>query len=448
MYFVANMRFLLPEAPVMLRFLQRNRRARARFSTITQKHFDNKIQQKWVKTTITNRKSPVHKGTNRAGMISQGEIDTALAAADRPIMLESDEQLRNAMDEWLACESIGIDTEFVRERTWRAELGLIQVSDGRRVWLVDTVKCASIAAFARLLEDRNVVKILHAPSEDLDVLLYNTGAVPTPLFDTQTACAMLGESLQMAYHNTVEWLLGIAIDKGETRSDWIKRPLRPAQLHYAALDVCLLPMMFRTLTTRLTALERLDWLWEDCERMLQKALTPASTGDAWKRINGNGRLDGASLAILQALAKWRDEVAEKRNLARGFVIKDAALLTIARQQPDSVADLSDLNVWHPRAIQRHGERVIAVIHDVLEKGLTAAAPDTLLPKHRPMLHDMRRLVISKATRLHVEPALLASKRELESLILTPTDAPLPEKFLGWRNDVITTGLLEIRRRYG
>jgi ribonuclease D len=355
--------------------------------------------------------------------------------------------LEKAQEQWLSCEVVGIDTEFFRERTWRAELGLMQISDGVTVWLVDPLKIGPLEAVARLLEDPDTLKILHAPSEDLDVLLYNTGAVPTPLYDTQTACAMLGQSLQMGYHSTVEWLLGITIDKGETRSNWIKRPLRPAQLHYAALDVCLLPMMFRHLTNKLVELNRLDWLQEDCNRMLSKALTPADPMDAWKRINGNGRLDGTALAILQALATWRDQVAEQRNLARGFVIKDAELMTIANKRPRSLTSLSELNIWHPKAVQRHGQHVISIINEVLEQEISAEPLAILLPSHRPMMNDMRKLVNAKASELNIDPAVLASKRELESLILSPPDDPPPERFLGWRYDIITSDLLSVKRKH-
>ncbi len=377
-------------------------------------------------------------------MIKQSEINVALAAADQPVMVESAQQLKKVVKDWRDCDVIGIDTEFVRERTWRANLGLIQLSDGKTVWLVDPLKTGSLDPMASLLEDQSIVKILHAPSEDLDVLLYTTGAVPEPLFDTQIACAMLGQSLQMGYHTTVEWLLNITIDKGETRSNWCKRPLRPAQLHYASLDVCLLPMMHRQLCTRLEDMGRQKWLVEDCARLLNKAQTPADPEQSWKRIGGNNRLDGVSLAILQSLATWRDQEAERRNLARGFVIKDTALMTIANQQPDSVDALSALDIWHPRAIERNGRTLIAIIDKILQQGLTATAPKTLKSEHRKLMGDMRKLVQDKATELAVEPALLASKRELESLILSPQGKPLPERFLGWRKQVITNDLMVLK----
>jgi ribonuclease D len=380
-------------------------------------------------------------------MINQIEIDQAIAAADQAIMVESETQLHRALEEWLNCKVVGIDTEFVRERTWRADLGLIQISDGKRVWLVDPLKTGPLYPLSALFNKRDIVKVLHAPSEDLDVLLYTTGAVPDPLFDTQTACAMLGQSLQMGYHKTVEWLLDVAIDKGETRSNWCQRPLRPEQLHYAALDVCLLPLMHRQLLARLAKLDRFEWLQEDCARLLERARLPADPEQSWKRINGNGRLDGTSLAILQALATWRDKEAERRNLARGFIIKDSALLTIVNQRPDSLDALSDLEIWHPGAIKRYGQSVVATIDQILQEERTAEAPEVLLPSHRLLMVAMRELVQEKAIKLAVEPALLASKRELESLILSPQGRPIPERFSGWRKNVITNDLVDLKNKY-
>jgi len=380
-------------------------------------------------------------------MNNQNEINIALRAADYPIMVESAQHLEQVVNDWLNCETIGIDTEFVRERTWRADLGLVQLSDGKTVWLVDPLKTGPLDPFATLLKSQSITKILHAPPEDLDVLLYTTGAVPEPLFDTQIACAMLGQPLQMGYHTTVEWLLGIAIDKGETRSNWCHRPLRAAQLKYAALDVCLLPIMQRQLLAKLKDMNRESWLAEDCARLLTKARTPADPEQSWKRLNGNSRLDGSSLAILMSLATWRDQQAERQNLARGFVIKDNDLMTLANKKPGSLSALSDLNILHPRALQRHGAALIANIDEVLQQGLTAEAPDSLQPEHRKLMRDMRKLVLLKASELSIDPALLASRRELESLILSPDDEPLPERFLGWRKDIITTGLIELKAAF-
>ncbi|MGA9573977.1 MAG: ribonuclease D [Lysobacterales bacterium] len=380
-------------------------------------------------------------------MNNQNEISIALRAAEQPIMVESAPQLAQAVEDFMTCAVIGIDTEFVRERTWRADLGLVQLSDGERVWLVDPLACGPLDPLSALFENPEIIKVLHAPSEDLDVLLYTTGAVPDPLFDTQIACAMLGHSLQMGYHKTVEWLLDIAIDKGETRSNWCHRPLRQAQIRYAALDVCLLPMMQRLLLERLKDVDRESWLNEDCARLLDKARTPADPEQSWKRLYGNGRFDGTSLAILKSLASWRDREAEKQNLARGFVIKDNDLLTIANKKPKNLEALSGLNIAYPKTVERHGPALIANIEQVLLQGRTATGPDTLKPEHRKLMSDMRHLVQQRAAELSVDPALLASRRELESLILLPEGEPLSERYLGWRRDIVTTDLIALKEAF-
>ena len=156
-------------------------------------------------------------------------------------------------------------------------------------------------------------------------------------------------------------------------------------------------------------------------------------------------LNNASRA--RALATWRDQEAEKRNLARGFVIKDADLLTIAKRQPASLGALSELDIWHPKAIQRHGHALISIMTQVIEQGLTAEPLETLKPEHRKLIADMRKLVMEKSTELSVEPALLASRRELEGLILTPADEPIPERFMGWRSNIITTDLLVLKAAF-
>jgi len=379
-------------------------------------------------------------------MINQSDISLAITAADQPIMVESATQLHDAIEQWQTCEVIGIDTEFVRERTFRADLGLVQISDGHQVWLLDPLKTGPIDSLATFFGDAGTIKILHAPSEDLDVLLYTTTTCPEPLFDTQIACAMLGQSLQMGYHKTVEWLLGITIDKGETRSNWLKRPLRPAQLHYAALDVCLLPLMQTELQIRLEDLNRLHWLQEDCGRLISKARTPAVPAQSWMRISGNNRLNPVSFAILQNLAEWREREAERRNLARGFVIKDTALLSIAYGKPSSLDQLSGLDVLHPKVLDRHGHHLLSIIEEVLQSGLRVKPPVSLDSRQRKLLADMRDLVLENARELSVEPALLASKRELENLIFAENGDTQPERFLGWRKNIITNELMAIMER--
>jgi ribonuclease D len=206
-------------------------------------------------------------------------------------------------------------------------------------------------------------------------------------------------------------------------------------------------MMQRILLQRLQDLGRESWLAEDCARLLGKARTPADPEQSWKRLNGNGRLDGTSLAILKSLATWRDREAEKQNLARGFIVKDNDLMTIANRKPGNLDALAGLKVSYPKTVERHGKALVAAVGQVLEQGLTAESPDVLQPEQRKLMSGMRDLVQKRAEELSVDPALLASRRELESLILLPEGEPLSERFLGWRKDIITTDLLELKEAF-
>ena len=140
-------------------------------------------------------------------------IDTAKRAAEHPILLETPAQLAHAEQAWKQRATLGIDTEFVRERTWRADLGLIQISDGETAWLVDPLALDSLEPVTAVLTDPAILKLLHSGSEDLEVLLHSLGVIPEPLVDTQIACAMLGQPLQLGYHHALSWLFGLEIEK-------------------------------------------------------------------------------------------------------------------------------------------------------------------------------------------------------------------------------------------
>jgi ribonuclease D len=371
-------------------------------------------------------------------------ISQAIEAAKHPNLLETPAQLEEAERGWSRSPVVGVDTEFLRERTYRADLGLVQVSDGKTAWLWDPLCFESHEPISRLLENPGVLKVLHSGSEDLEVMRHALGALPHPLVDTQIACAMLGQPLQLAFQGAAKWLFGIDIDKEHTRSNWLRRPLRPGQLHYAAMDVVLLPMMFAELRQRLEAAGRWPWLEEDVARMQRGSELIVDAEEAWLRIGGASRLDDPALRTLRALARWREQTAVARNRARGFVVSDAGLLELARNRPATTAELGEIAGLHPRALARYGQDLLQLIaaagkdHSPLER----VAP--LSEAQQRLLKQMRQAVQRSAKALDVDPALLASRRELEKLVrAAASDAPIPERFLGWRREVITDELLSI-----
>ncbi len=376
-------------------------------------------------------------------MSQKAKIDQALAAARHPVLIESESLLMAAASEWKDCTVLGIDTEFVRERTYRADLGLVQISDGHTAWLADPIALGSLGPLSELMEEPATTKILHSGSEDLEVLLHVLGAQPDPLVDTQIACAMLGQPLQMGYHHAVKWLFDIDIDKDQTRSKWLRRPLSSDQMRYAAVDVVLLPMMLQELRTRLEDINRWGWLEEDIARMKQNSLNPLQPEDAYLRLLRNGRLDDSSLRVLQAVAAWREYSAKRRNLARGFVISDAGLMQLARLSPASPEEIQSIEEIHPAVLKRHQQPLLQIIAQARESQHDVARIDELRGSQKRQLNTLRQVIRKKSEQLALDPALLASRRELEKLIRAVTqNQALPERFLGWRKAVITDELLE------
>jgi len=374
--------------------------------------------------------------------MSKLKIKKFLDAAKHPILLESATQLDDAQKAWHQSSVLGIDTEFVRERTYRAELGLVQISDGQTAWLFDPIALKSCDALRDMFENTAVLKLLHSGSEDLEVLLNTVGVIPDPLVDTQIACAMQGQSLQLGYHHALKWLFDVEIDKDQTRSNWCKRPLSTRQLHYAAMDVVLLPEMLLTLRPKLEAAGRWHWLEEDVARMRQSAETPIDPETVYQRFSGIGRMDHETLQALKYLARWREGVAIEKNRARGFVVSDQALLQLARSRPTRGEEVAQIESLHPVAVSRYTETLLALIAEAGRDQTPVEKFEQLDEKQRRLLSNMRGIVERQAKELGVEPALLASRKELEKLVRALSlGIPVPERFLGWRKDVVTDRLI-------
>jgi len=376
--------------------------------------------------------------------MSKITIKKAIEAAGNPILLESLAQLEKAEKSWMNCNILGIDTEFVRERTYRADLGLVQISDGETAWLFDPLAVKSYDPLLRMMENPGILKLLHSGSEDMEVLQNAIGAIPEPLIDTQIACAMLGQPLQLGYHHALKWLFDVEIDKDQTRSNWCKRPLNERQLHYAAMDVVLLPEMLLTLRPKLEEAGRWSWLQEDVARMRRNALETVDPDYAYMRFSAIGRMDNETLQALKYLARWREQVAKDRNRARGFVISDSTMLQMARVKPSSAEQLRDIDDIHPVALSLYEGTLLQLISDAAGDQAPVEKLEQLDERQRQQLKDMRSIVQSRSTELAVDPALLASRRELEKLIRAlAAGSPIPERFLGWRKEIITDQLMAV-----
>jgi ribonuclease D len=355
--------------------------------------------------------------------------------------------LQEAAARWRRATALGIDTEFVRERTFYPRLGLLQVADGARSSLIDPLALADLEPLRELLADPAIVKVAHSPSEDLEVLFHRFGEFPAPLFDTQAAAGLAGLDPTMSYQRLVREILGVELAKGETRTDWLRRPLSMAQLEYAAHDVELLLPLHAALRPRLEANGRLPWLLEESARLGDAARFLPPPEEAWRRFGGLGALDRKQLAALRALAEWRERQARERDLPRNFVLKESALLTLARRRPQSLQELAAVPDLLPKQVERHGETLLRILGEVRQlapEDLPAPPPRGARDERgRQLVDRLVEAVRLRAEAMGVTPTLLASRRELKQLLVASAAALPPPSLAGWRWEQIGGDLVPL-----
>ncbi|MCL4163500.1 UNVERIFIED_CONTAM: hypothetical protein GTU68_040319, partial [Idotea baltica] len=257
-------------------------------------------------------------------------------------LIETTEQLETFVNKISNAAWVAIDTEFLREKTYFAKLCLVQVeADGFRA-CIDPLSIENLSSFSEVLHNPNIVKVLHAAHQDLEILLQLTGKVPAPIFDTQVAASVLGIGDQMGYARLVEDMLGVSLAKTQSRTDWSKRPLKPAQLEYAIDDVRYLAQIYPKMIDELKQQGRLSWLDKDFSRATDPEVYASNARERWKKIRGNQVLKRPQLAVLRELAAWREDKAEKSDRPRKWIVSDDILLDLSRQQPSNLNEIGDI----------------------------------------------------------------------------------------------------------
>lgn len=344
---------------------------------------------------------------------------------------------------------IGLDTEFIRERTYYPAAGLVQLQARDETLLIDPVSCTHLDPLRELLGNPRCLKLVHSGSEDMQVMAALCDVEPQPLFDTQIGAAFSGIGHGLGYHRLVKTIVGIELAKDQTRSNWLQRPLSPKQLSYAALDVIHLPKVYAELEAALATRGFRHWCDEECRRANHPAGQMQDPRHAFRRIKNASRLKAAEQHRLRSLASWREEYARRQNVARNHIAKDAALLELARRPPRSQAELRGSDVLHPVAIRRFGAALLAAVEALpAESSANPVSPlvesldnDRVAAKI-PVLNEF---VQARALELDLPPTLLARKRDLEWLAHDPTSsvdgAGLPNALLtGWRLEALGADL--------
>jgi ribonuclease D len=334
---------------------------------------------------------------------------------------------------------IGLDTEFLRERTYRAQLCLVQVATADEAVCIDPLALSDLGPLARVLATDGVLKVMHASRQDLEVLLPVAG-LTRPVFDTQIAASLTGLPAQVGYAEAVRRLLGQALDKSHTRTDWSRRPLSAEQIEYARDDVrYLLPLAAR-LQEELARLGRLEWLAEELATLADERALTIAPEDAWLRLKGLRPLDPARERLARALAAWRERSALEHNRPRGWILDDAVLREIVLQVPRTLPALAAIAEMPAGLVKRRGAELLDCVERAQVPQPSPALPGR--PRQDPVKAALVRKLssISQATarELNLVPEVLATRRDLEQLADGRRDGALLH---GWRRAVLGERLL-------
>jgi len=325
---------------------------------------------------------------------------------------------------------VGLDTEFIREKTFWPQLALVQIAIGDTTLLVDPLVPGMCEALAPLLTDTGVVKVMHSASEDLIALRCACGVLPSPIFDTQIAAALSGLAGGMGYQKLVAEITGVTLSKGETRSDWLKRPLSASQLEYAADDVTHLGALYETLSSRLQARGRSAWLEADCARMVAQA--SEDNGERWPHLSMRSAqfLDAAAQRRLLRLLRWREAQARSSDRPKSWILDNELAATLARTPPATREALAKLFETLPKAPRKLADPIWTALDTSLpdeDQAPLAKASDS----DRNRLKKLQDAVSRTSAELELPDGILASRRWLEALM---ERGEWPAALSGWRRE--------------
>ncbi len=350
---------------------------------------------------------------------------------------------------WRHTGLLAFDTEFIRDDTYDAALCLIQVSSNGRVVLIDPTADIDVTPFWELVADEAVVAVVHAGKEDFEVCLRSTGLLPRKVFDIQIAAGFVGYGYPLSLTRLVEQLLHRRIAKGQTLTDWLRRPLTTAQMRYAVEDVIHLPAIYQRLRTEVDEARRAKWLAEELERFEEKDFYQPPVEERSLRLKGAKKLDGLGLVVLERLVEWRDRWAASRNRPIRALMRDDVLVEIARRRPRKATDLQVMRGF-PQAKNR---KVVGELLDEIAEAVQTPKSAWPQPHQRredsPMAKAMLDL-LSAITQVicHEEKLsrnLLSGTQRLRELMDYHAGRvdQRPELLRGWREEFIGRRLVDV-----
>jgi len=369
------------------------------------------------------------------------------------LYLSTDSELAALCKTAKATGRLGLDTEFHRERRYFPQLALVQLVAGESRVLLDPLLGLDLSPLGDMLADSSVVKVLHSPAQDLEIFYFRFGQTPRNVFDTQTAAALLGMGAQISLGNLVERGLGVRLEKGQSFTDWLRRPLTRKQEQYALEDVAYLFPLHDWLSGRLAALGRSEWLREECQCFDAANYYESPPNTLYRKVKRYRSLDRRGLAVLRELAKWRDETARQCDRNRRSITGDEVLIELSRAKPRNSAQLSRTRGLHARVIESYGDAVLAAI----DAG--KSVPDEDCP------HATSKVPVNQATELaatlgyaflkvcareaQIDVSMLANVSQVDRLVSDHFDDRLDERRVpllnGWRAELAGNRMMAFLR---
>lgn len=384
--------------------------------------------------------------------IVEPDIDALLDIADEVAVtwIREQSQLDEVIKALEGCGRVALDTEFIKRDTYYPRLALVQLNTGNHIYLLDAPQL-QLGEFWQAVSEVDIA-IWHACGEDLGIFYLLSDCPPlTNIFDTQIALSYLTGQLQMGYQQALDDQLDMHIDKEQSQSDWLRRPLSDEQEQYAIDDVRFLPALYLSIEYALKSQGLYDYVWADCQLYAAELYAAQHVADDEMYLTmADYRYNSQQMAVLQAVATWREELARSTNQPRTFVIKKQAVREIITENPSSLRELAHKTTIHRSMLRLYGEELLKIITDA--KGLSAVEHPACLPapyrsKNKILSKAVQDAIAERAEQIGVPENVLIRKKWLSQLyevIAYSKDwVELPQGLKGWRNQWVTQTLIPV-----
>ncbi|MBX7103947.1 MAG: ribonuclease D [Gemmataceae bacterium] len=346
-----------------------------------------------------------------------------------------------------SCSVIGFDTEFIGENTYHPRLCLVQVATPERLYLIDPLSLDNLDPFWQIVAHPDRVAVVHAGREEVRMCRLFSGRAPENVFDLQVAAGLLGAGYPAGHGALVHHFLRVRLSKGETLTDWARRPLTKQQLRYAYDDVRYLLPIYNKITRKLGDLGRAPWVVEEHSGLIQKWLAEDPDREPWRKLRGLGGMDGRQLATVRELYAWRDARAEKLNRPARFLLRDDLIIELARRLPTAERDISVV-----RGVSKND---VPALLDVIARGMET--PPERHPEPEGREHDppqvasitalMQSALATFCAGNRLTPALVATASDIKALVRSALEGtPLPDSCAlasGWRAEFVLPVLRDV-----